>query len=395
MMKEGFDWEREGDQIVYAIADAAEIDETVAEHVRAILEDRHYDRELAKMGVEAPFDEEACYSRKEADGREYLHAWNEFENTLKTRTRFFSPLAEATLRTVFQDLSESETRDGNGMIVDAGPGTEFEVLYRARVFQDVNKLKDALKAPTVEIGPPPAPLATAGRMNAHGVAVFYGATHEDLAVAEVRPPVGSRVLVGRFKLLRRVQLLDVRALQLGDSQGSVFDPTSIDRLQRVKFLQSLGERISRPVMPSDEPMEYLVTQAIADFLSVQTDPNVDGIIYPSVQMTTNAFNVVLFHESSCVERPSGSERDAVRVLDLYEDDGMDKYCVVKPAPSAVGTEDQSASKSLSNRPVRLGALEEPRQASLRLEEKHLAVHRVMGVKYRASRSTVAQMVAVI
>ena len=32
------------------------------------------------------------------------------------------------------------------------------------------------------------------------------------------------------------------------------------------FLRSLSGRITRPVMPDDEPFEYLATQAIADFL---------------------------------------------------------------------------------------------------------------------------------
>jgi len=36
-------------------------------------------------------------------------------------------------------------------------------------------------------------------MNAGGIAVFYAATAPKVALAEVRPPVGSKVLIGRFE----------------------------------------------------------------------------------------------------------------------------------------------------------------------------------------------------
>jgi RES domain len=48
-------------------------------------------------------------------------------------------------------------------------------------------------------------------MNAQGIAVFYGATDPLVALADVRPPVGSTVAVGRFELIRPVRLLDVEA----------------------------------------------------------------------------------------------------------------------------------------------------------------------------------------
>jgi hypothetical protein len=40
-------------------------------------------------------------------------------------------------------------------------------------------------------------------MNAQGIAVFYGATDASVALAETRPPVGSKVLVGAFEIIAR------------------------------------------------------------------------------------------------------------------------------------------------------------------------------------------------
>ena len=54
-------------------------------------------------------------------------------------------------------------------------------------------------------------------------------------------------------------------------------------------------------MPDDEAFEYLVTQAIADFLANESTMKVDGIIFPSVQGAGKALNVALFHKASKIE----------------------------------------------------------------------------------------------
>jgi len=65
--------------------------------------------------------------------------------------------------------------------------------------------------------------------------VFYGATDPDVALAEIRPPVGSRVVVGKFGLQRPLRLLDVAALESVFVKGSIFDGGYIRRLEQAKF----------------------------------------------------------------------------------------------------------------------------------------------------------------
>jgi hypothetical protein len=84
--------------------------------------------------------------------------------------------------------------------------------------------------------------------------------------------VGSRVVLGRFGLIRPLQLLDVEALRSIFVIGSLYDPTFVPRLEKARFLQGLSRRITVPVMPDDEPFEYLVTQAIADYLANRKVP---------------------------------------------------------------------------------------------------------------------------
>jgi len=60
MMKEGdYDWERKGDPITFVIEESAQVELEAAEDIQRVLEDRHYDFELAQMGEEQPFDEDA------------------------------------------------------------------------------------------------------------------------------------------------------------------------------------------------------------------------------------------------------------------------------------------------------------------------------------------------
>jgi len=215
MIKEGdYDWERKGEPIVEVIQAYAYIEPKPADDIRSVLEDRHFDRERMETGEEGPFDEDAHYAVAKVDDAESQASWLHFEQSLKTEARYFSRTAEWTLKSIFEGMGEHKTRDGRPMVVEAGPGTGIEAIYRARVFQSDDKLENALKRPDEEIGPPPSKTAAAGRMNAYGISVFYGATDPGVALAEVRPPVGSRVVVGRFELVRNVRLLDVVTLRM-------------------------------------------------------------------------------------------------------------------------------------------------------------------------------------
>jgi hypothetical protein len=81
-------------------------------------------------------------------------------------------------------------------------------------------------------------------MNARGISVFYGAVSAEVALAEVRPVVGSRVVTTRFLLSRPIRLLDLEALQSVTVAGSVFDPTYIEQLEKAHFLGNRSRRIA-------------------------------------------------------------------------------------------------------------------------------------------------------
>lgn len=295
-------WENErGDPVEYLIADIGRVPEAAASDIQAIMADRHEDRELSEMGEKSPYDDELTYVESSVDTQEFEEAWRALETDLRTRHRFFSTEAEEVFARVFADLHELTTWEGRPIIRTIGPGTDIPALYRARAFQSEARFEEAMIDPEQFVGTPASIYAQAGRMNPKGVPFFYGATKEKLALTEVRPPVASKVIVGRFDLKRELRVLDVEALESVLERGSLFDPGFSKRLARAKFLGRLSHRIRMPVLPDDESTDYLITQVMADFLAARVMPKIDGVIYGSAQGAANAFNVALFNWSSRVQ----------------------------------------------------------------------------------------------
>lgn len=305
-----YDWDREGEPVIYAIMNTADIPETAATDIQRILEERHGPTDHTDHFEETEFSSESHYERKPADGLRWHREWDTFEQSLKTQARFFSRTAVELLKSVFDGIGGIKTRDDRPLIVDAGPTRSWDALYRARVFQSGKSLGEALIKPDRHLGSPPSRLANAGRMNAQGISVFYGSQTPEVALAEVRPPVGARVVVARFEIIRPITLLDLTAFDGVIREGSVFDPHYADALERLAFLRSITRRIVRPVQPDDEAFDYLATQAVADYLATEADTPVDGIIFPSVQADGGGLNVVLFYKAAGVERivlPEGTK----------------------------------------------------------------------------------------
>jgi hypothetical protein len=384
-----------GDPVSYMIQEAADIDEPAAEDARAVLEDR-YDSQRTKNEVydENPFSPQAHYRSKGIRITEYLEEWESFRWSLLTEARLFNSYAESVLARVFEGLEKHVTAQGKKVIVNAGSGQGIKALYRARAFQSDEKLEAAIARPDAELGPPPAASAVAGRMNARGIGVFYGATHAEVATAEIRPPVGSRVLVGRFEIIRPLRLLDLDAMRSIRPKGSIFEASFLATLEKTAFLDTMSARITRPVMPDDEASEYLVTQAIADYLATRQEPALDGIVYPSAQQGGKAKrNVVLFHKSARVERialPKHTQISA-HVTERDEDGVRPDYSVFvrKPPQKDEANSPHPFLAALHDPWVRYpGVHPDVRDPALRIDLSSLNVFHVGSVKFSGSNFSV-------
>lgn len=386
-----YEWNRDGEQVVYAIMNAADIPEPAARDIQSVLEDEYSDFEADKIGEETEFSSGSHYTQRGPDPSQWMIEWRTFDESLRSEARFFSKSAEKHLASIFDQFESLETADGQPIILNAGPNTNLRELFRARVFQDDRSLEAALERPDRHLGPPPSRLANAGRMNARGISVFYGANSAAIALAEVRPPVGSRVAVARFEIIRPVRLLDLTALDGVITRGSIFDAGYAGQLERSAFLRTLSQRLARPVMPDDEAFAYLATQAVADYLSTDSEKRLDGIIYPSVQAGGSACNVVLFYKSARVKAlaiPKGTEISASLFSD--DEDEMLKYFVIERAPR-----EQPEQNELNNlfstfalSPILNFEQKDSREQTLQIDANTLYVHHINAVEIKSSAFSV-------
>lgn len=254
------------------------VEEDVASAFQKLLYERTV---LDDYGDKADFHNETKYKRTYPHHFEWQTKWRSLETSLKNRNRFFNSDVALFLQRIFNEIDTFKTSDGSSVVTICGPGSKISQLYRARAFQTDKSLSEALKRPAKWLGPP-SENARAGRMNAQGVSVFYGSTGPDAAVAEVRPPVGSKVAVAKFDIQQEIKLLDLNALANVEEEGSIFDANYAERLKRSRFLKTFCERITMPIMPEAEGTDYIITQAIADYLA-EAHFDIDGIIYPSSQ----------------------------------------------------------------------------------------------------------------
>jgi RES domain-containing protein len=385
MSKESdYQWERSGEDIVELLQEVGHIEPEVAESIRQLLEDKHFDFDEAAMGEEGDFAPDSRYTDRKVESDEFHSEWRSFEESLKTKSRYFSKRATLTLLTLFNGIHRSTTAGNRPVILTAGPETTIRSLFRARVFQDEEKLVRALERPDQEIGPPPPAAAVAGRMNARGISTFYGATDREVALSEVRPFVGSRVVTAKFDLLRPISLLDLEALNEVSASGSLFDDNHRYQMAKANFLQSLSQKMTAPVLPDAEIFEYLPTQVIAEYLASQVKPELDGILYPSAQTRNGKNNVVLFHESSLVEKLTTSDDNATFVeTEIQTADGPEpEYWVFqRTAPKEEATD---ATAPFAAGMSQNGSLGDGRIPTLRIDLSSVEVHHIESVVYEHS-----------
>lgn len=332
---------------------------------------------LYQQGREDYDSDDPYYIRSKRLNIYFSSNWRRMSESLRTEARLCNPIVFQILDEMFGPVAYDATADGRPVVVLAGPGRALSSLHRARVCQGMEELRKCIAYPEAELGPHAIGKGRAGRMNATGVSVFYGATHEAVARAEVRPPVGSKVLIGQFEIIRPLRLLDLNALSKIriDSSLSLFDETAVKQIGRRDFLAQLCEKLVMPVMPQDEESSYLITQAIADYLAMHEDLAIDGIIFSSAQASKSAGgkNVVLFHKAARVLK---ADKDLHKSRDASVMDEDEAGPNLRPRMWVEEEKEVFAS---------LGPFEpDQRKTTLRLNLESLAVHTIDAVSIEAA-----------
>lgn len=215
-----------------------------------------------------------------AEFTSYL-SYQKFSDSVRTRWRYASdPDQSAFLRVLLATSVPRQEVIANG-----------SNLWRAQVGYDWYPSSD------VSGEEQPAPLgaermkplrdrAREGRANPKGIPYLYLATHQDTAMAEVRPWMGSYVSVAQFVLERDVRVVDCMA---SDRRLILYsqEPDPGERERAV--WRDIDRGFSQPVTSGDDTADYVPTQIIAEFFRAN---GLDGVAYGSA--LGEGHNVVLF-----------------------------------------------------------------------------------------------------
>lgn len=295
-------WEQEGDPLSDVVQEALEQyfsfnDEIVRSLIR-------HDHARPQDGEERFFSNEVNYVGTELRPYRLRGWWDSVEEDLKHHKRFFSSSAKELFEYLFRGVETRKFRDvaqkKDVTVVRDLP--ECSELFRARICDSNEKLKNAIADPLKHIGPPPSERARAERMSVDGVAVFYGALESETCLAELRPTIGSEAAVITVRTIKALRLLDFTRIKDSYQILSYFQPDFNEQAEKNIFLRQLGRLISQPVRPGKES-DYIITQTMAEYLAhvhgAQSDGSLfradpfDGLLYKSVQRN-GGVNIVLF-----------------------------------------------------------------------------------------------------
>lgn len=380
------DDEPEGESVLEVLERVAGLAGEAAADVAEQFGEMWFDRDT----MEIQYGEDPHFVQIDKLDEPLSRAWSDMERSLKYEARFNNPTVHRMLEKVFGPILDDRILGSEGVVIEIEPGDAHSTLYRARPFASLDELQSALQTPERSLGPPPPGIGRAGRMNAKGVPVFYGALDPSVAIAEVRPPVGSHVVLAQFTVARSLRLLDIQRLILIDGVGSLLDPATYDRVTRRDFLKKLVRKIVRPIMPEHEDEDYLITQAVADFLSTHEQLNLDGILFASAQLDPktrlekDGRNIVLFNKSSKIDSQNdegGPFAEWETHFNLWDYDDYQ----VKLDPVLV-TESVKPEVRL---PLGMSRGKKLLGPALTLDRDTIQIHRVQGVSFTTTATDIA------
>lgn len=296
-----------------------EVTEAVDYELAEALATRMIDQDSGYWGVEEPFfSSEASFVRLTDDNlsfNEHNIQWEQFCRAIVHDRRFFNTDAKGRLEAIFTGIHLQKNTRRNAPVYAIRPGDDLARVTRARITADAADRQKMLRDPASNLGPPPDRKRQPGRMNPSGIQAFYGAFDIDTCVAELRPAVGTIVASAEFEITEELWVLDMTQFTAPLKEPNLFAKDHHRRVTQWRFMQSFEKEISRPISRDDEHLDYIPTQAVAEFLSNQLSfeadgkvHRIEGIIFRSAQRPSGK-NIVILGGAANVERTPALDAD--------------------------------------------------------------------------------------
>lgn len=126
-----------------------------------------------------------------------------------------------------------------------------------------------------------------GRVNPKGIASLYLASTKETAMSEIRPWKEAKISCAKFEITRQLRIIDC-TVHAGKTLSESKRETQQDIQEAV--WSDIDEAFSRPVSVSEESVEYIPTQILAELFKSQ---GFDGVAYKS-SLTSGGYNLALF-----------------------------------------------------------------------------------------------------
>lgn len=255
-------------------------------------------------GEEPFYLDEYRYERTAPGDAGHAVAWSMFRESIMHEQRFFNRSADDWLASIFQfiHLQRDEARLPPVYLMDPDQAPTF---FRARVADVVGQRK-ILANPLQEMGAPPRRLGKPNRMNPSGITALYASLDIETCLSELRPLVGAEVVTAELKLHRPIVVLDTTRFQAPPKELNLFARDHARRLTQWRFMQRFMNEISKPILPSDEHLDYVPTQAVSEYLHKvhevrigKAARKIDAIIFKSAQRPSGT-NIVLFGDAAAI-----------------------------------------------------------------------------------------------
>lgn len=175
------------------------------------------------------------------------------------------------------------------------------VWYRARLQagDDILEIKD--------MGAPPKRIAGHGRANPAGIPYLYLGSTEETAISEVRPHTGDKACVADFTVPVDLKIIDLCNPRKLVSPLILDSEDDIGLLRSdIPFLEGVGKELTRPVVPTGAPIDYVPSQYLCEFIKKS---GYAGVLYRS--SVSMGVNLALF--SPLIAKPG-----AVKQFDITQ-----------------------------------------------------------------------------
>lgn len=146
---------------------------------------------------------------------------------------------------------------------------------------------------TKEMGCPPKERATPGRANPLGIPYLYLCNKVETTYYEVRAVYLDRISIGRFRILRDLNIVDFsNKINLFYAYSGAESNEDLQEIVKRKILfDKISTDLSKPLRRFDTEIEYVPTQLICEYCKQN---GADGIRFNS-SLHQGGTNVVLFN----------------------------------------------------------------------------------------------------